>query len=99
MSKRKSATVATAEDKPGCASVNGCAYVALKKAVKTNDAISTYEAYAAWLASKPQGRLYLQQAIWCLAWTLARTGDKKQMRQATDGALAAERALADGEIE
>ena len=96
MSKRKSAT---GKDKPGCASVNGCDYAALKKAVKTNDAISTYEAYAEWLASKPQGALYLQQAIWCLAWTLARTRNKQQMRQATDGALAAERALANGEVE
>ena len=62
-------------------------------AIKTEYPIGTYEAYAEWLASYPQGYLYLKQAISALAWQLHKTGNLPMMQKAVDEVMGAEREL------
>lgn len=66
-----------------------------QNAIKKGDPIGTYEAYSEWLASHPQGYLYLKQAISALAWQLHKTGNLPMMRKAVDEVIGAERALVD----
>lgn len=71
----------------------------VQNAIKKGDAIGTYDIYAEWLASLPQGILYLKQAISVLAWRLQKCGNMPRMRQAVDEVMDAERALADDQSE
>ena len=64
-----------------------------QNAIKKGDPIGTYDAYAEWLASHPQGYLYLKQAISALAWQLYKTGNLPMMQKAVDEVMGAEREL------
>jgi len=64
-----------------------------QNAIKKGDPIGTYDAYAEWLASHPQGYLYLKQAISALAWQLHKTGNLPMMQKAVDEVMGAEREM------
>lgn len=79
---------------PGSAPCSGSALALYaQNAIKKGDPIGTYDAYAEWLASYPQGYLYLKQAISALAWQLHKTGNLPMMQKAVDEVMDAEREL------
>lgn len=67
-------------------------------AIKTDNPLGSYDAYAEWLAAHEQGGLYLRQAIDALAWRLARERNKKLMRQAVEAVLGATWALNEDQV-
>ena len=79
---------------PVCSALGQDAITAIKK----DNPIGSYDAYAEWLASHPQGYLYLKQAISALAWQLHKVGNLPMMRQAVDEVTGAERDLVDVKV-
>lgn len=67
-------------------------------AIKKDDVIGSYDAYAEWVDSHERGYLYLKQAISALAWQLHKTGNLPMMRQAVDEVMGAERELVNEKV-
>ena len=64
-------------------------------AVKRGDRIGTYQMYLDYLATAPQGALYLQQMAERLCYALSATDKDEYMRRVVDCAIHSERFLQD----
>jgi hypothetical protein len=95
---RQPATPETAGVKALASATGSALALTAITAIKTGNPIGTYDAYAEWLASYPQGYLYLKQAISSLAWHLHKTGNLSMMNRAVDEVMGAARELVDEKL-